>query len=66
MDGDAARSAGACPVVHATPRQTAFGGQDWRPNALNPRTLHQHFDLPNPMGKASICTEEFNAPMSVH
>jgi catalase-peroxidase len=63
MDGDAARTAGKCPVAHgAVPRHTTFGGRsnrDWWPNALNLKILHQRSDLSNPMPKAFDYAEEF-------
>ena len=41
---------------------TAIGArsnQDWWPNQLNLRILHQNSDLPDPMGEAFDYAEEF-------
>jgi len=46
-----------CPVLH-----TAIGSrsnQDWWPNQLNLKILHQHSPLSNPMGKDFNYAEEF-------
>ena len=46
-----------CPVLH-----TAIGSgsnQDWWPNQLNLKVLHQHSPLSNPMGKDFNYAEEF-------
>jgi catalase-peroxidase len=62
MDGDAARNAGKCPVMHKAPRHTTFGGRsnrDWWPNALNLRILHQRSDLSSPMDKGFNYAEQF-------
>ncbi len=51
-----------CPVTGKKGRQVAGGGtsnQDWWPNQLNLKILHQHSDLSNPMGEAFSYTEEF-------
>jgi len=47
-----------CPVL-----PTAIGSrsnQDWWPNQLNLKILHQHSPLSNPMGKGFNYAEEFN------
>ncbi len=51
MDGNS-ESAGRCPVMHGAPKNATFAGQsnqDWWPNQLNLRILHQHSTLSNPM-----------------
>ncbi len=51
-----------CPVTGRTRKPIAGGGtsnQDWWPNQLNLRVLHQHSHKSNPMGKAFNYAEEF-------
>ena len=53
------KSAGKCPVMHA---HTSMGGttnQDWWPNLLNLKILHQHSSLSDPMGNGFNYAEEF-------
>ena len=62
MDGNSAPSAGKCPVMHAAPRHTSFGGRsnrDWWPNQLNLRILHQNAPASSPMNPAFNYAEEF-------
>jgi catalase-peroxidase len=62
MDTNVGQTAGKCPVVHAAPRHTTFGGRsnrDWWPNALNLRILHQRSDLSNPMDPGFDYAEAF-------
>ncbi|MBD3234976.1 MAG: catalase/peroxidase HPI [candidate division Zixibacteria bacterium] len=50
------------PTTNLGGRHTAGGGtsnQDWWPNQLNLRILHQHSDKPNPMDKDFNYAEEF-------
>ena len=56
-------SGGKCPVMHGS--QTKVGGQstanqDWWPNQLNLKILHQHSTKSNPMGGDFDYAEEFN------
>ena len=51
-----------CPVTGKKGRQIAGGGtsnQDWWPNQLNLKILHQHSDLSNPMGEGFNYAEAF-------
>ena len=51
-----------CPVTGRTSNPTAGGGrsnQDWWPNQLNLKILHQHSNLSNPMGEEFNYAEEF-------
>ncbi len=51
-----------CPVTGRTGKPVAGGGtsnQDWWPNQLNLRILHQHSGLSDPMGEAFNYAEEF-------
>ncbi len=53
---------GKCPVTGKTGKPIAGGGrsnQDWWPNQLNLKILHQHSHLSNPMGKGFNYAEEF-------
>jgi len=53
------KSAGSCPVVHAT--VAARTNREWWPNQLNLRVLHQHSALSDPMGDAFDYAEEFKS-----
>ena len=55
MDRPDFDTAGKCPVVH----NTARARQNWWPNQLNIRVLHQNSSLSNPMGKDFTYAEEF-------
>ncbi|WP_417472698.1 catalase/peroxidase HPI [Leisingera sp.] len=61
MDGNT--PAGKCPVMHGSAHNTARGGgtrnQDWWPNQLDLRILHQHSAKSNPMGADFNYREEF-------
>jgi catalase-peroxidase len=62
MDGNVGQGAGKCPVVHAAPRHTSFGGRshrDWWPNALNLKILHQHSSLASPADPGFKYAEAF-------
>ncbi len=52
-----------CPVTGGTNNPTTASGgtsnQDWWPNQLNLKILHQHSHKSNPMGKTFNYTEEF-------
>ena len=55
-------SAGKCPVMHGTLKQSAGGGtsnRDWWPNQLKLNILRQNSSLSNPMGEAFNYAEEF-------
>ena len=52
------------PVMGRANKQVAGGGtsnQDWWPNQLNLKILHQHSPLSNPMGEAFNYAEEFKS-----
>ncbi len=55
---------GKCPVTGRAGKSIAGGGgmsnQDWWPNQLNLKILHQHSSLSNPMGREFNYAEEFN------
>ena len=51
-----------CPVMGNSDKHTADKGtsnQDWWPNQLNLKVLHQHSSMGNPMGEAFNYAEEF-------
>jgi catalase-peroxidase len=51
-----------CPVTGGTDKPTVSGGtsnQDWWPNQLNLKILHQNSPTSNPMGEAFNYAEEF-------
>ncbi|MCF8051363.1 MAG: catalase/peroxidase HPI [Desulfobacterales bacterium] len=51
-----------CPVTGRTGKPISGGGtsnQDWWPNQLNLRILHQHSEKSNPMGQGFDYAEEF-------
>ena len=53
-----------CPVTGKTKKSIAGGGtsnQDWWPNQLNLKILHQHASLGNPMGKTFNYAEAFKS-----
>jgi catalase-peroxidase len=53
---------GKCPVTGQVGKPTASGvksNQDWWPNQLNLRVLHQHSHMSNPMDEAFDYAEEF-------
>ncbi|OED50133.1 catalase/peroxidase HPI [Rhodobacteraceae bacterium (ex Bugula neritina AB1)] len=60
MDGNT--PAGKCPVMHGAALNTDSGGtsnQDWWPNQLNLKILHQNSAKSNPMGADFNYAEEF-------
>ncbi|MCF6432276.1 catalase/peroxidase HPI [Leisingera sp. MMG026] len=61
MDGNT--PAGKCPVMHGAALNTGSGGtsnQDWWPNQLNLKILHQHAPKSNPMGADFSYREAFS------
>jgi len=53
-----------CPVTGGSHKRTAVGtmsNQDWWPNQLNLKILHQNSPLSDPMGKAFNYAEEFKS-----
>ncbi len=52
MDGNDAKTAGKCPVMHGSPASQGRTNREWWPNQLNLQVLHQHSPLANPMGPA--------------
>ena len=61
-------TAGKCPVMHGASQQTAVRasrGQDWWPNQLNLKVLHQHSALSNPM-KADFNYAEAFKTLDLH
>ncbi|MBA53018.1 MAG: catalase/peroxidase HPI [Pseudomonadales bacterium] len=57
------KTAGKCPVMHGAPAQTASHGtsnQDWWPNQLNLKVLHQNSALSNPMSSDFNYADAFN------
>ena len=63
MDARGSKTAsGGCPFSGGTPKFTAGTGtsnQDWWPNQLNLKILHQHGLKSNPMGEVFSYAEEF-------
>lgn len=62
MDGQTTGSQGGCPFTGATRKFTAGTGtsnQDWWPNQLNLKILHQHSSKSNPMDEAFNYAEAF-------
>ncbi|MDN3519913.1 catalase/peroxidase HPI [Halomonas ramblicola] len=62
MVQNVSNTAGKCPVMHGA--QTALHGrgavnEDWWPNQLNLRILHQHTPESNPLGRDFDYREEF-------
>jgi catalase-peroxidase len=53
-----------CPVTNGSHKRTAVGtmsNQDWWPNQLNLKILHQHSSLSNPMDTGFNYAEEFKS-----
>ena len=62
--GQSTGSQGGCPFTGATRKFTAGTGtsnQDWWPNQLNLKILHQHSPQSNPMGESFNYAEEFKS-----
>ena len=52
-------SEGKCPVMHRHTAAGALSNEDWWPDQLNLKILHQHSPKSNPMGEAFHYAEEF-------
>ncbi len=55
-------NAGKCPVMHGSRTKQGDSGtanQDWWPNQLNLKILHQHSPKSNPLGEAFNYADEF-------
>ncbi|MBD3403080.1 catalase/peroxidase HPI [candidate division GN15 bacterium] len=64
MSEEKVANTGKCPVTGATHRHTAAGAlsnEDWWPNQINLKILHQHSNKPNPMGEDFNYAEEFKS-----
>ena len=59
MDGNDAKTAGKCPVMHGAARPRA--NRDWWPDQLNIQILHQHSPWSDPMGKEFDYAKEFKS-----
>ncbi len=62
MDASNASGAGKCPVMHGSRTKLGDKGtanQDWWPNQLNLKILHQHAPASNPMGEGFDYSKEF-------
>jgi catalase-peroxidase len=62
MNENDTETAGKCPVMHGTRTKMGHKGtanQDWWPNQLNLRILHQHSPQSNPMDVGFNYAEEF-------
>ncbi|KNG95654.1 catalase/peroxidase HPI [Pseudaestuariivita atlantica] len=60
MDGSPTDGEGKCPVMHGTARNSAStANQDWWPNQLNLKVLHQNAAEANPFGAAFNYAEAF-------
>ena len=60
--GGSKTASGGCPFSGGAPKFTAGTGtsnQDWWPNQLNLKILHQHSPQSNPMGEVFSYAEEF-------
>ena len=51
---------GKCPVMHHTHAQGTIANQQWWPNQLNLKMLHQNPPSSNPMGEDFNYAEAFN------
>jgi len=61
MDGNDAKTAGKCPVMHGASTPRGRTNRDWWPNQLSLQVLHQHSALSNPMGEAFDYAKEFQS-----
>ncbi|NQV98746.1 MAG: catalase-peroxidase, partial [Rhodospirillales bacterium] len=52
---------GKCPVMHTATASQGTSNQDWWPNQLNLRMLHQNSALSSPMGKTFDYAKEFKS-----
>ena len=59
MDGNDAKGAGKCPVIHGTTSVSMRSNSDWWPNQLNLRLLAQNSSKSDPMGEGFDYAEEF-------
>jgi catalase-peroxidase len=53
------KSEGKCPVMHRHTAAGALSNDDWWPNQLNLKILHQHSPKSDPMGEEFNYAEEF-------
>ena len=53
------KSEGKCPVIHRHTAAGALSNDDWWPNQLNLKILHQHSPMSDPMGEEFNYAEEF-------
>ncbi|MGY6660888.1 MAG: catalase/peroxidase HPI [Glycocaulis sp.] len=58
MDGNEAKMAGKCPVMHGSITARSSSVTSWWPEALNFDILHQHDTKTNPLGKGFNYREE--------
>ena len=61
MDGNDAKTAGKCPVMHGGTAPRGRTNRDWWPNQLSLQVLHQHSNLSDPMGEAFDYAKEFQS-----
>jgi len=61
MDGSDVPSGGKCPVLHTRARFGTRANNDWWPNQLNLKILHQNQPASNPMGLDFSYAEAFKA-----
>ncbi len=59
MDSNPEKSGGKCPFAHAHPMVKAKSLQDWWPNQVNLKLLHQNSTLSDPMGPKFDYAKEF-------
>ncbi len=59
MDTNTEKSGGKCPFAHAHPMVAAKSTQDWWPNQVNLKLLHQNSTLSNPLGGGFDYAAEF-------
>ncbi|MBX3751141.1 MAG: catalase/peroxidase HPI [Opitutaceae bacterium] len=59
MDSNPEKSGGKCPFAHAHPMVKAKSNQDWWPNQVNLKLLHQNSTLSDPMGPKFDYAKEF-------
>ncbi len=61
MDGSNPKTTTGCPVAHGTTNFSQRGNDDWWPNQLNLRVLHQHTVRESPFGHDFTYAEAFKA-----
>ncbi len=59
MDSNPQNSGGKCPFAHAHPMVKAKSNQDWWPNQVNLKLLHQNSALSDPLGAKFDYAKEF-------